>query len=188
MSDINDLVQIARSQIGTEEDPQHQNVGSSIKKYQDSTSLGGQGWPWCAAFVDWCVQQFAPEDAKIAHVPRTAAAFGLIDWANNNHFDVFNPPGSSGGSAPQSGDIVVYEFSHCGIVSKPGDDNHDFYAIEGNTNPGGGRDGAPARSLGKYRACRARPDGDCVKWTKGVPTDSLRAQRLERLGRWPAAR
>jgi len=78
MSDISDLVQIARSQIGTEEDPQHQNVGSSIKKYQDSTSLGGQGWPWCAAFVDWCVQQFAPEDAKIAHIPRTAAALVLL--------------------------------------------------------------------------------------------------------------
>jgi len=149
MSDISDLVQIARRQIGTEEDPQHQNVGSSIKKYQDSTSLGGQGWPWCAAFVDWCVQQFAPEDAKIAHIPRTAAAFGLIDWANNNHFDVFNPPGSSGGSAPQSGDIVVYELSHCGIVSKPGDDNHDFYAIEGNTNPGGGRDGYEVAERGR---------------------------------------
>ena len=33
MSDMNDFVQIARSQIGTEEDPKHQNVGSSIKKY-----------------------------------------------------------------------------------------------------------------------------------------------------------
>jgi hypothetical protein len=33
MSDMNDFVQIARNQIGTEEDPKHQNVGSSIKKY-----------------------------------------------------------------------------------------------------------------------------------------------------------
>ena len=94
MSDINDLVKIARKEIGTEEDSKHQNKGSSIKKYQDSTSLGGQGWPWCAAFVDWCIQQFAAKgDTKIAHVPRTAAAFGLITWGNDNHYEVFNPLG-----------------------------------------------------------------------------------------------
>ncbi len=62
MSDINDLVEIARHEIGTEEDEKHQNSGSSIQKYQASTSLGGQGWPWCAAFVDWCVQQYAAKD------------------------------------------------------------------------------------------------------------------------------
>jgi len=149
MSDINDLVTIAKNEIGTEEDAKHQNEGSSIKKYQDSTSLGGQGWPWCAAFVDWCVQEFAPEDAKIAHVPRTAAAFGLIEWGNDNHFDVFNPLGGSNGRKPQNGHIVVYEFSHCGIVSGSSDDTHDFFAIEGNTNPGGGRDGYEVAERGR---------------------------------------
>jgi len=42
MSDINDLVEIARHEIGTEEDEKHQNSGSSIQKYQASTSLGGR--------------------------------------------------------------------------------------------------------------------------------------------------
>jgi hypothetical protein len=40
-ADIADLVEIAKREIGTEEDKKHQNRGSAIKKYQDSTSLGG---------------------------------------------------------------------------------------------------------------------------------------------------
>jgi CHAP domain len=150
MSDINDLVEIARKEIGTEEDPQHQNTGSSIKKYQDSTSLGGQGWPWCAAFVDWCVQQYAQESGtNISHVPRTAAAFGLITWGNDNQYEVFDPPVGSDDEKPGPGDIVVYEFSHTGIVSRDGDDTHDLFAIEGNTNPGGGRDGYEVAERGR---------------------------------------
>ena len=101
MPDINDLVKIARKEIGTEEDPKHQNKGSSILKYQQSTTLGGQGWPWCAAFVDWCVQKFADEDGtKITHVPRTPAAFGLITWGNDNHYQVFNPGSVTRTSSP----------------------------------------------------------------------------------------
>src|SRR5258708_2684846 len=93
MSDINELVKIARDEIGTEEDAKHQNKASWIQKSKAATSLGGKGWPWCAAFVDWCVQQFAARsDAKIPHVPRPASAFGLIPGGNDNHFPVFTPP------------------------------------------------------------------------------------------------
>src|SRR5215813_13921118 len=142
MTDITDLVNIARGQIGTQEDDKHQNKGSSIEKYQAATSLGGQGWPWCAAFVDWCVQQYAAKgDTTITQVPRTAAAFGLITWGIDNRLPVFNAPVSATDLKPRPGDIVVYEFSHTGIVSRKGDSAHDFYAIEGNTNANGGRDG-----------------------------------------------
>lgn len=150
MSDINEIVKIARNQIGTEEDDKHQNAGSSIQKYQASTSLAGQGWPWCAAFVDWCVQQFAAEGgSNIAQVPRTASAFGLITWGNDNHFPVFTPPINAEDTKPRPGDIVVYEFSHTGIVSREGDAAHNFYAIEGNTNPSGGRDGYEVAERGR---------------------------------------
>ena len=47
------------------------------------------------------------------------------------------------------GDIVVYEFSHTGIVSGTGDRESSFYAIEGNTNPGGGRDGYEVAERGR---------------------------------------
>jgi hypothetical protein len=156
MSDIGLLVDIARLQIGTEEDPKHRNEGSAILKYQQATNLAGQGWPWCAAFVDWCVQQFAARgETQIAHVPRTAAAFDLISWGLDNHYRVFNPPADKNSEKPRPGDIVVYEFSHTGIVSKDGDSADDFYAIEGNTSPAGGRDGYEVAERGrKYSVVR----------------------------------
>lgn len=148
MADVNDLVAIARGEIGTEEDAAHSNRGESIRKYQAATSLGGQGWPWCAAFVDWCVQQWAAQGGfAFAEVPRTASAFGLITWANDNHLQVFGP--NEGDPDPLPGDIVVYNFSHTGIVSKVGDDTYSFYAIEGNTNPQGGRDGYEVAERGR---------------------------------------
>jgi CHAP domain len=151
MSNGDVLVEIAREEIGTEEDKKHQNAGSSIKKYQASTSLGGQGWPWCAAFVDWCIQKYVTENqnTKITHIPRTALAFGLIAWGKDNHYTVFNPPIKDTDTQPKAGDIVVYEFSHTGIVSRTGDTKHDFYAIEGNTNPGGGSDGYEVAERGR---------------------------------------
>src|SRR5690242_16694190 len=150
MSNISDLVEIARREIGTEEDALHKNRGTAIQKYQASTSQSGQGWPWCAAFVDWCVQQYVAAGAEqITHVPRTASAFGLITWANDNHYSVFNPPINPDSLIPRPGDIVVYEFSHTGIVSRSRDEAHDFYAIEGNTNPGGGRDGYEVAERGR---------------------------------------
>lgn len=150
MKDLNELVAIARNEIGTEEDAKHQNEGSCIQKYQASTSLAGQGWPWCAAFVDWCVQKYAAEGGfDIVQVPRTPSAFGLITWGNDNHYTVFAPPIQAEGTKPRPGDVVVYEFSHTGIVSREGDTAYDFYAIEGNTNPSGGRDGYEVAERGR---------------------------------------
>src|SRR5262249_60534417 len=87
--------------------------------------------------------------ATIPHRPRPAAAFGLIPWANDNPYQLFNPPASSKDVKAMPGDIVVYEFSHTGIVSRTGDRKYSFYAIEGNTNPGGGRDGYEVAERGR---------------------------------------
>lgn len=129
---ISDLVDIARKEIGTQEDPKHQNTGSSIKKYQDADNFPGQGYPWCAAFVDWCIEQYDQNNPIGIPLPKSAAAFDLIKWGANNGLQLLD-------SSPLPGDIVVYTFSHCGIVSSVEDSG--FHAIEGNTNPQGGRDG-----------------------------------------------
>jgi len=59
-----------------------------------------------------------PRAMTRSHVPRTASVFGLITWDNDGHFQVFNPPVNKNDVKPQPGDIVVYEFSHTGIVSR----------------------------------------------------------------------
>ena len=107
--------------------------------YQESTNLDGQGWPWCAAFVDWCIEQYLKEAPNTAlKRPQTASAYGLLDWGRSNGCRVFTPNDKLLQAEP--GDIVVYTFSHCGIVSKSPDGGF-FRAIEGNTNADGGRDG-----------------------------------------------
>jgi hypothetical protein len=134
---MSDLASIAESQIGTQEDSHHRNEGSAILKYQQSTSLDGQGWPWCAAFVDWCVQQAQAAGLVPASLsrPRTASAFGLIDWAREHGLHVFTVSKDE----PRRNDIAVYHFSHTGIVSATSRDH--FEAIEGNSNTDGSRDG-----------------------------------------------
>jgi hypothetical protein len=50
-------VRIALSQKGVKEHPFGSNSGPKVKEYQASTSLGGTGWPWCAAFCSWSFER-----------------------------------------------------------------------------------------------------------------------------------
>lgn len=136
---LDELAQIAETQLGTQEDAKHGNGGEAIRKYQAATNLDGQGWPWCAAFVDWCMEVFFarhPEYVRYVR-PTTAAAFGLIDWGREQNCLVFQPTTRE----PMRGDLVVYSFSHCGIVADVDPSEPVFHAIEGNSNTDGGRDG-----------------------------------------------
>jgi hypothetical protein len=92
---------------------------------------------WCAAFVDWCVLQLlmnAPQATalKFAQRPRTASAFGLLQWGKAAGCTVVEDKRSS----PERGDIAVFKFSHTGIVVQSG--KHYFFSIEGNTTSAGG--------------------------------------------------
>lgn len=174
MTLLDDLARIAESQIGTEEDRAHTNKGSDIAKYQASTELDGQGWPWCAAFVDWCVAKYArtyPDRLPDYFLlPKTAAAFGLEDWGREQKGRVFSPYSPL---APQVGDIVVYKFSHCGVVTELiASDPVNFFAVEGNTNPEGGRDGYTVahrkRSRHEVRSFVRLPQR--APQTEGVPS------------------
>lgn len=131
------LVQIAEAEVGNRESGGN-NRGKSVVKYQKATNLDPDNWPWCAAFVDWCIQQLLlqPEYQNMApkQRPTTAAAFGLLEWAKKQGLTTPTPDDYH----PKAGDIVVYEFSHCGIVTgySPG----TITTVEGNTNGKGERD------------------------------------------------
>jgi len=134
------LAAIAETQIGAQEDAAHTNRGAAIRKFQDATELAGtQGWPWCAAFVDWCVEQFILQFPNKIGVmpserPRTASAFGWKAWAKKHGCEIFTEH-----SRAQRGDVVIFTFSHIGIVVA--NNLGELETVEGNTNPAGGRDG-----------------------------------------------
>lgn len=139
------LADIARPYIGATEasgnsmgtDPRMREIFEA-----DGHSENGRtdGYPWCCAFVCLCVQRLIAQSAayNLVRPPRTASVLNFrTRWAPAQHCLVFPPNHAT--HRPHKGDIVVYTFSHIGIVESVGDGM--VRTIEGNTNEGGSREG-----------------------------------------------
>lgn len=149
------IASIAEAQIGLRESPRGSNKGPQLQKFFDADNYdpipgpGDHGYPWCAAFVCWVVQEFLRRDAggRFSGItaPRTAAAFGLIDWARTQspRVQIISPAACSvaGVPWPKRGDLVVYGFSHCGVVTWSTPPEKRIDAVEGNTDLAGSREG-----------------------------------------------
>lgn len=138
------FARIAESQVGVREHGGN-NCGPEIRKYQKSTWLMPDAWPWCAAFVCWCVEQWLSSPSVLAALkmsaqaagkfrPRTAGAWDFVNWAKDNGLVLAGENGHA-----RRGDIVVFDFSHIGIVAEDSD-RGEIATIEGNTNGRGDRD------------------------------------------------
>lgn len=122
-----DMLRVARSQIGVKESP----AGSNRVKYTRWYGLVG---PWCAMFQSWCA-----EKAGIPHsvIPKHAYTPDGRAWFRSH---------GQWGRKPRVGAIVYYQFpgfsrvSHVGVVEKVHSDG-TWTAIEGNTDEAGGRTG-----------------------------------------------
>lgn len=139
------LVDIAASKVGVKE--KTRNSGKQIIEFQRATNLEGTGWPWCAAFMCWCIREWGklPEVLDALKMtpkqfeqwrPKTAAAFGFEDWARKNKLLIMN---DSQQNELKTGDLMVFDSSHIGIVET--DKETKVFTIEGNTGPSGGNDG-----------------------------------------------
>ena len=139
------LATIAESQVGVRESGR--NSGVDVRKYQEATNLEERGFAWCAAFVDWCIMEWLKEPEVVAWLglkvrtpeewrPKTALAWGFLNWAKDrpNTTDVLTPSDKA-----QAGDIVMFTFSHVGIVVS--DNGRTIQTVEGNTNEEGSREG-----------------------------------------------
>ena len=157
MNDL--LVQIAAKEVGTKEQGGN-NKGPRIREYQAATWLAPAPWPWCAAFVDWCVMRWLDnyvvrdwlnltKETAAVFRPQTAGAWDLANWARN-HRDRVSILTEDAKALP--GDIIIFDFSHVGIIEADRGDN--FTTIEGNTNGNGTRDSDSGD--GVWRKTRAR--------------------------------
>jgi hypothetical protein len=122
------IINSARSQIGIVETSK--NHGAGIEKFWASTNYKS-GYsvraPYCAAFACWVIENSGalPSD----QLPRTASAFGFIDWAKNKPFaQVRTNP-----RFVKAGDIVVYAYSHVGIATTNSNASGIFNSCDGNT-------------------------------------------------------
>jgi hypothetical protein len=101
------------------------------------------GYAWCCAFVSVCIQRLLAMSAMYPGVgaPRVASVFHFrTTWAPQQNCLIFAP---SAPHAPHKGDIVVFTFSHIGIVEGTG--SGSLQTIEGNTNEQGSREGTTCR-------------------------------------------
>jgi hypothetical protein len=89
--------------------------------------------------------------------PKTALAYGFLQWAKErpNTTEVLSDKAKA-----QAGDIVVYDFSHVGIVIQ--DKGSRIITVEGNTNGAGSREGD-----GVYR--KDRPKSIARNFIRIVP-------------------
>jgi len=153
MADLGQLAAIAISQVGTLEEGGN-NRGSKVREYQGATYLAPGDWPWCAAFVCWCIREWlagVTPSRPQAWRPKTPRAFGFEAWAKERGLPVL--PESA---AVKAGDIVVFDMSHVGIAvaSAPAGSKH-VETVEGNTGVVGLRDSAAGD--GVFRKKRPRP-------------------------------
>lgn len=122
----------AHSQIGVQEFPRGSNAGPGVEKYLNSVGLG-KGYPWCMAFVYWCVQEACTLNNEPNPLRKTAGV--LAQW---------NAVPKLRRTNPQSGDIFIMEFSkgtgHTGFVEKVNIDG-TVLTIEGNTDERASREG-----------------------------------------------
>lgn len=111
------VVSIALRQVGVSEHPPGSNSGTRVRQYQASTDLGGTGWPWCAAFVEWVWARAgldtsicSPSTQTFADRARAARATG----------------------SPRPGAAFIIPGTHTGLLVAPAGGNI-WHTVEGNS-------------------------------------------------------
>jgi len=150
------IIKVAAKEIGVEEIA-GSNRGPRVDEYKGATNLPPhESWPWCAAFVCWCVREamrLAGGNYTFTR-PTTAGAWDFERWslAQDDSTETRKP--HHGDIRP--GDIVIFAFSHIGIAVDWPDKKGFVRTIEGNTDTAGSREGGgvyrKARPLSKIRS------------------------------------
>lgn len=137
-------LEVAASHVGVRESG-GRNRGPEIDRWVRGVGLDpAGGHSWCVAFVYACVQQACNELETLNPLPRTGGVQKL--WERTSlalkSRSVFRP-----------GYIFLMDKGHgkghVGFIERVADDGLSIRTIEGNTNPGGSRDGD-----GVYRRAR----------------------------------
>lgn len=133
------IVKLAKAEVGVEE-VNGSNCGPRVNQYKAATTLPAtEAWPWCAAFVDWCVREAMHGGTYTFKRPTTAGAWDLENWskAQDSSTNTRKPAGND----IKPGDIVIYRFSHVGIATSVPDSDGYIRTVEGNTDSAGSREG-----------------------------------------------
>lgn len=152
------VVEVAAAEVGVMEEPAGSNRGPQVNAYLKSVGLGG-GYAWCAAFVFWCYKEASNQLQKANPAIKTA---GVLDMWNRARAAGFHTVGASAAAADPSllkpGMIFAFStgggYGHTGLVTDVS--GLQIETIEGNTDPGGSRNG-----IGVFRRRRSISSINC---------------------------
>lgn len=116
------VVKVALAEVGVTEVPMGSNTGPRVRQYQAATDLGGTGWPWCSAFVEWCWKRVGGIDTAICS-PSTAvfAARAISERLTG---------------ACRPGAAVCWAPRHVEIAVAPTSDPNIWHCVGGNVSDG----------------------------------------------------
>jgi hypothetical protein len=139
-----DILNVAKKELGKQEIPLNSNWGEHVQKYLHSVGIDFPA-SWCMAFVYWCVLQAKPVNPLI----KTGGV--MRQW---NEIDPKYKV-----SVPQAGDIFIMDFGkglgHTGFVESVSGDS--MITIEGNaTTISGSREGIEVcrKTTRKVSSCK----------------------------------
>jgi CHAP domain/Putative peptidoglycan binding domain len=154
---------MAISQIGVMENKGEPNRGPEVDAYLTEAGIKNPavnakngGYPWCQAFVYWCIVQSCKSLARANPAPKTA---GVLDHWNQAKTvsgvqRITKPQALAGAGQVQSGMVFVNDYGngygHIGFVERVFPDGR-LITVEGNTNPEANREG-----LGVFRLERRK--------------------------------
>lgn len=134
-------LQVAISQIGQQERPQHDNRGPMVDKYLKDVGLN-PGYAWCQAFVYWCYDEAADKLHVANPVVKTA---GVLKCWNETavQFKIIAADVRKFPELILPGYQFIFDYGkgqgHTGIIEYVKDGY--MHTIEGNTGGQGEREG-----------------------------------------------
>jgi hypothetical protein len=144
MKQADQVIAIAKSQVGTKEVP--------VNKTKYGKWFGLDGQPWCAMFVSWCFDQAGVIKLINQSSKGYAGCESFEAWAKGKGLTV--PV-----AQVQAGDILLFDFNHAGKSEHTGlalgynKNTHLIDTVEGNTV--GDNVGSQANGDGVYLKHRA---------------------------------
>lgn len=155
MVNAEDIINIAKAEIGTKESPPNSN-NVKYNTWYYGHPVSGSSYPWCAVFVSWCFRD------NLDLIKKSASCTTMMNWFKQN---------GKYQTLPQVGDLVFFNFDktpdkniakHIGIVIAVNSDS--VITIEGNTSAGssgsqdnGGMVAQRTRKFGKSIVGYGRP-------------------------------
>ena len=137
MPTVQQILDLAQSQVGTTEYPPDSNRVKYNTAFYNGKEVSGSSYPWCCTFVWWVFSQFTP-----CLVKKTASCMDLAQWFKDN---------GQWHASPKPGDVVFFKFNtnsrwtnHVGIVKEVIDNGIKIKDIEGNTSEKGSQDNGGA--------------------------------------------